>query len=118
MGRHSNIILLNEDGRIHDAIVHVDESVSRVREIMPARVYQLPPDQQKTAPPDLLALSGPELPWRSPALANKTVGKALLASIPGFSPQLCQEVVLRAGLDERLRAGQLDETATSFWPPY
>ncbi|MCK9251269.1 MAG: NFACT family protein [Clostridiales bacterium] len=109
MGRHSNIILLNEDGRIHDAIVHVDESVSRVREIMPARVYQLPPDQQKTAPPDLLTLSGLELPWRSPALANKTVDKALLASIQGFSPQLCQDVVLRAGLDERLRAGQLDE---------
>lgn len=109
MGRHSNIILLNEEGRIHDAIVHVDESVSRVREIMPARVYQLPPDQQKTAPPDLLTRSGPDLPWRAPALANKTVDKALLASIQGFSPQLCQEVVLRAGLDERLRTGQLDE---------
>ena len=100
MGRHSNIILLNEEGRIHDAIVHVDESVSRVREIMPARVYQLPPDQQKTAPPDLLTRSGPDLPWRAPALANKTVDKALLASIQGFSPQLCQEVVLRAGLEK------------------
>ncbi|NLC83596.1 MAG: fibronectin/fibrinogen-binding protein, partial [Ruminococcaceae bacterium] len=47
MGRHSNIIFLNEDRRIHDAIVHVDESISRVREVMPARVYISPPDQGK-----------------------------------------------------------------------
>ena len=47
MGRHSNIILLNQDQRIHAAILQVDQTMSRVREVMPARIYQLPPNQNK-----------------------------------------------------------------------
>jgi predicted ribosome quality control (RQC) complex YloA/Tae2 family protein len=109
MGRHSNIILLNEDGRIHDAIQHVDESISRVREIMPARPYQLPPQQDKRDPLSLRDDLRQDRPWLSPALAVRPLAGALLASIQGFSPQLCQEVVCRAGIDERLHAGQLDE---------
>ncbi|MDR1438621.1 MAG: NFACT family protein, partial [Clostridiales bacterium] len=46
MGKHSNIILLNADGRIIDSLIHVDSELSRVREIMPAREYAPPPRQQ------------------------------------------------------------------------
>lgn len=109
MGRHSNIILLNEDDRIHDAILHVDESISRVREIMPARTYQLPPQQDKRDPLGLRDDLRQNRPWLSPALNNKQLAGALLASIQGFSPQLCQEAVCRSGLDERLHVGQLDQ---------
>lgn len=109
MGRHSNIILLNEDGRIHDAIQHVDDSISRVREIMPARLYQLPPQQDKRDPLSLRDDLRQDKPWLSPALSAKTLSSALLAAIQGFSPQLCQAVVYNAGLDERLRVAQLDE---------
>ena len=108
MGRHSNIMLLNADGRIHDAIHHVDESVSRVREIMPARLYALPPVQDKTDPLALLEQLQTGQAWLSPALAGRHLPGALLSSIQGFSPQLCQEVIYRAGLDERLRVAQLD----------
>lgn len=37
MGKHSNIILLNEDDVIYDAIKTVDFEVSSVREVMPLR---------------------------------------------------------------------------------
>ena len=50
MGRYSNIIFLNSENRIIDALVHVDSSTSRVREIMPARTYEAPPSQGKIDP--------------------------------------------------------------------
>ena len=55
MGRHSNIILLNEAGKILDSIKHGDSEISSVREVMPARQYVLPPSQDKLSPlgPDI-----------------------------------------------------------------
>lgn len=115
MGRHSNIILLNRDGRIHDAILHVDASISRVREIMPARLYTLPPDQAKRSPADVADLLQPGGAEDSSGLSRLLgpvssalpLGKALLESLQGFSPQLCQEVLTRADLDSRLKPADL-----------
>ncbi len=126
MGRHSNIIFLNQDRRIHDAIVHVDAAVSRVREVMPARPYVAPPDQGKRtiedAAPMLDALdldNRPDSPETAPLLAFfpdalqlKGIEKALLELMAGFSPALCHEIAFQAGLDgrqslNRLRADQL-----------
>ena len=41
MGKHSNIILLNQNGIIIDAMRHIDSS-SSYREILPSRQYTLP----------------------------------------------------------------------------
>jgi len=113
MGRHSNIILLNQDGFIHDSLIHVDAAVSRVREVMPARRYVRPPEQDKDQPDHVFsALQNGSLPWPA-AVAGKTLSQALLIWIQGFSPQLCQEVVYRSGLDDRLRAGELDDSQIS-----
>ena len=35
MGRHSNIIIVDQNGRIMESIKHVDEEMSAVRQIMP-----------------------------------------------------------------------------------
>ncbi|MGI6705364.1 MAG: Rqc2 family fibronectin-binding protein [Clostridia bacterium] len=58
MGRHSNIILCSQDGRIIDSIKHVNEGMSRVRQVLPGLSYQLPPSQGKRDP---LLLSNEEL---------------------------------------------------------
>ena len=50
MGRHSNIILRMPDGKIIDSVRHVDESVSRVRQILPGLLYTYPPAQDKLDP--------------------------------------------------------------------
>jgi predicted ribosome quality control (RQC) complex YloA/Tae2 family protein len=50
MGRYSNIILTTGDDKIIDAAKHVDEEVSSVREVMPARPYVFPPAQDKISP--------------------------------------------------------------------
>ena len=41
MGRHSNIILTNQDMRILDCIKHIDFTVSSVRQLLPGQVSQL-----------------------------------------------------------------------------
>jgi len=107
MGRHSNIIFLNQDNRIHDAILHIDQSISRLREIMPARTYDLPQNQSKPAPDLVLQALRQGLPYITPEAQGKAVDKALLESIQGFSPQLCQAVVHLSGLDPRARYNQL-----------
>jgi len=53
MGKHSNIILVNNENKIIDSIKHVDSDISRVREVMPARPYTLPPGQDKINPLEL-----------------------------------------------------------------
>ena len=37
MGRHSNLLFLNEHQVLHDALIQIDHSVNRVRELLPAR---------------------------------------------------------------------------------
>ena len=86
MGRHSNIILLNHESRIHDAILHIDQSISRVREIMPARTYALPPDQKKLTPEDALAALNEGRDWLNPAVSMLALDKAVLEALQGFSP--------------------------------
>jgi predicted ribosome quality control (RQC) complex YloA/Tae2 family protein len=109
MGRHSNIILLNQDNRIHDAILHVDQSISRLREIMPARVYTEPHNQSKLTPEEALAQLKQGLPLLIPD-DKMTLEKALLNHLQGFSPQLCREVIDRAGLDPRFCFNQLSKS--------
>ncbi len=108
MGRHSNIILLNHEGRIHDAILHIDQSISRVREVMPARAYVLPPAQHKLTPQAALDCLDNGQVWLSPAVESLNLEKAFLETLQGFSPQLCRDLASRAGLDPRLKPSQLD----------
>lgn len=43
MGRCSNLILINNEGRILDSIKRVDEEMSRERMVLPGMKYTLPP---------------------------------------------------------------------------
>ena len=49
MGRHSNLTLVR-DGRIIDAIRHVTDDMSRVRQALPGLTFVAPPAQDKIAP--------------------------------------------------------------------
>lgn len=104
MGRHSNIILVNNENKILDSIKHVDSTISSVREVMPARPYILPPAQNKTSPSELDV----GLLIKNMDSSNKTVEKFLLDNIKGFSPLLCREICHRAGIDSRTGASAID----------
>ncbi len=115
MGRHSNLILLNEDNIILDAIVHVDSRVNRFREVLPARPYAAPPKQNKRMAAEVLkslaaAPSTGAALWADLDL-RKPLEKALLECFAGFSPPLVSELVFLAGINSRQQAASLDASA-------
>lgn len=87
MGRHSNIILVSQDGRIIDSIKHIDESVSSVREILPGGIYEPPPAQKRKALIDFTI--DDELVLSLPQKAEK----ALVSSVAGISPLTARELI-------------------------
>ena len=91
MGRHSNIILTNQDMRILDCIKHIDFTVSSVRQLLPGLDYVSPPVQDKT---DLTEISETaSIDFSSPI---QTADKAILSAIAGISPLTSREIVYRA----------------------
>lgn len=111
MGRYSNCILVNPQNRIIDSAIHVDFSVSRVREVMPARIYEYPPAQNKITPDEaLITLSKNMLPILESEI-NRPIGKALLNSIKGFSPLIINQICLEANIDTDEPLKTLDDSS-------
>lgn len=109
MGRFSNLVLINENGKILDSAIHVDFSVSRVREVMPARVYEYPPSQDKYKPEKALEITKTgELPFMESEL-QRPVAKALVGSILGLSPVLAAYITDKADIDDRKTLQMLNE---------
>ena len=50
MGRHSNLVLVDHNGKIIDAIKHIDEHLNSFREILPGVSYIAPPKSGKRNP--------------------------------------------------------------------
>lgn len=93
MGRHSNIILL-QDGEIKGAMKLVDEKMSSRRQILPGLPYQLPPTLTRKNP---LSISREEM---EADLRNSQglLAKALQNLYQGMSPFLVAELLQRANL--------------------
>ena len=97
MGKHSNIILVNpETGLILDGIKRYSHLVSRHREVLPGKPYISPPAQGKRNP---LHLSYEEMETGLLEQIGKTLPRALVSLLDGFSPLLAKELVIRANLD-------------------
>ena len=92
MGRHSNIILVDENKKIIDAIKHIDFSVSSVRQVLPGLMYEYPPKQGK-ANPEMVGLN--EIIEKLQGQADRA-DKVIMNSFSGISPLLSREVVFRA----------------------
>ena len=100
MGRHSNLMLLNDEGRILEAAKRVTPSMSRVRPIQPGRVYTRPPAQSKRDPLDSAARD-----VRSAvAGSEESIERWLVRQFLSVSPALAREVAFRAGLDPKAQA--------------
>ncbi|TCI27486.1 MULTISPECIES: NFACT family protein [unclassified Exiguobacterium] len=96
MGRHSNVVLTNEDGKILDAIKHLPPSQNTYRTIMPGSEYILPPAQQKSDPLTEREAGLKRIDWNAGML-----DKQLVASFAGMSPQIAQEIMHRAKTPNR-----------------
>lgn len=116
MGRHSNIILTEEDGRIIDAIKHIDFAVSSVRQILPGLTYVSPPPQDKKNPMECDLNEITET--LKCGFENDTIDKVLMNAFRGVSPIVSREIVYRAFQKTDIYLKELDysgilELATS-----
>lgn len=107
MGRHSNLILLDAEGRIIDCLRRVDYEMSEKRQVLPGLIYRLPPTQEKLDP---TALDREDLERRL-ALAPEQAqaDQWLLDTFGGLSPLICREVAHRAGGSTDVRLHVLGE---------
>ncbi len=94
MGKNSNIILVNEEGKIIDSIKHVDLTVSRVRNVFPGLTYQLPPDSGRENPLCMTKEDFYEILINAPE--GRSIDKALTASVSGISPLMAREAEQKA----------------------
>jgi predicted ribosome quality control (RQC) complex YloA/Tae2 family protein len=104
MGRHSNIILCDNDNKILDSIKHVSLNVSSVREVLPGRIYAYPPSKNKVNP-----LNDYSLEEFSDLLKNKNtiVHKALYFTFNGISPIIAEELCYKASLNSSTNTSEL-----------
>jgi predicted ribosome quality control (RQC) complex YloA/Tae2 family protein len=112
MGRYSNVILVNSENRIFDSLLHVDSQMSRVREIMPARIYAYPPAQGKMDPAAAYSLLIDNKLPLLPEAYGRPLEKALQDSLLGFSPELCRELCYLSGIDARKGVRQFSDADT------
>ena len=95
MGKHSNIIFVNDGDMIIDSIKHISGMISSVREVLPGRDYFIPMTQDKQNP---LAVDFPAF-QKVITVKNMPVYKALYSHFTGISPLISQEICYRAGID-------------------
>lgn len=106
MGKHSNIIFVNEENMILDSIKHISAAVSSVREVLPGKPYFIANTQDKL---DLLSC---DFETFQKALSSRPqpAYKALYGSFTGISPILAQELLYRAGVDGELPTAAMQES--------
>ena len=105
MGKHSNLILIDEHNSIIDSLKHVSALVSSVREVLPGREYFIPKTEEKTDP----SQNAGDIKTEFDKAMEKPfpVFKRIYTSFTGFSPQVAMELCNAAGVD-----GERDFTAS------
>ncbi len=108
MGKHSNIIFIEEDMTILDSIKRINQFVSSVREVLPGKPYFVPVLSEKFDPLSI------DYPVFSQKVLGKTMplAKAVYGSLTGISPLLANELCFRASLDPEDSTASLSEDAS------
>lgn len=96
MGKHSNLILADENGKILDSIKRVTHEKSSVREVLPGKEYAFPPSQGKKDP--LLAERADFL-FSLHLQEGRRLSEFIYQTYTGISPLMAQEACVRASLD-------------------
>ena len=88
MGKYSNIVLINESGKVIDSIKRVDEGMSRERLVLPGMTYEMPPRSDRIS---FLTASNDEIIDAVRNAKNAELSKALIRVFEGISPVLARE---------------------------
>lgn len=105
MGKHSNIILCDDQMVIIDSIKRVNQFMSSIREVLPGREYFIPQTADKLDPFNIDFAS-----FRENVLSKaQPIGKAIYSGITGISPLIANEICHRASLDSGSSTSALNE---------
>ena len=108
MGKHSNLILVDERGQIIDCVRHVNPLMSSVRSVQPGLLYHLPTHNQKANPLELIPHGAVSFGASMQAYEGP-VEKGLYQTFNGLSPFAAREILCRAGVDGRERFQELNQ---------
>ncbi len=89
MAKHSNIILVNSEGNIVDAVKRVDFTQSSVRQILPMFRYEYPPRQGKASLAEITSETAVESIKKC---TGKRLSGAILETLEGVSPLTSREI--------------------------
>ena len=107
MGKYSNIILIDENDNIVDALKRVDFTMSTQRLILPNIKYELPPKQDKLC---ILECSGRDIVEKAiNTPAEMRLSKALLSAMQGVSPIITRELEYMVGVDSNRELTVIDK---------
>ncbi len=106
MGKHSNLILVNLAANlIIDSLKRVSHQTSRLREVLPGLVYQLPPQQNKAR---ISALT--EEAFQRLFLEQETdmpLAKILYQTIAGISPLTAKVILDQCNLEANISVDEM-----------
>ncbi|MBQ8176597.1 MAG: NFACT family protein [Oscillospiraceae bacterium] len=93
MGRCSNLVIINADGKIIDSIKRVDAEMSRERMVLPGMTYTYPPRDNRL---DFRNCTAEEISNAAEQLPDCDLSKALIKIFEGLSPIVAREWVYYA----------------------
>lgn len=105
MGKHSNIILTDDDYKIIDSIKRVNLSMSQVRQLLPGLKYEFIEDSKHD-----ISVEDYDIKTLDQRLADTAVPyKIFYQNYQGFSPIIGKELIYRAGIDPKIKWGLVSE---------
>jgi len=112
IGRSSNLILLDSEGRIIDCMRRMDYGGSAERRMLPGMIYRNPPAQTKPALMVCTAEERAAMIYK--ADRTKPADKWLMDSFSGLSPLVCRELSYRCGGNYTVLSTMLDAFCESI----
>lgn len=94
MGKNSNLIFTDGNGKILGAMRQVDFTTSRLRQVLPGMLYELPPAQDKRDP--LTETRDGFLGMLEECIPERQAAKQINSAYLGISPTVAREIAFRA----------------------
>ncbi len=107
MGKHSNIILTDENMKILDSIKRISYEKSSVREVLPSKPYIFPPSQNKINP---LEESKEHFLSIIHMQEGRKIQEFIYQSYSGISPIMASEICHRANLQASMTCAEMTDS--------
>lgn len=103
MGKYSNLILVDQESQVVDAIRRVSRHMSRVRQVFPGKTYEIFPSDKLDVLQEDISLEDLAKDMPKSAQANKI----FIRNLTGFSPLAAREILFLSGMDPDCPLGHI-----------